>query len=93
MTYKKRKSSSVRSWMVLIFVIILGSVILGTIYDTISNMFTAGSWGDFLKLTIISAVGGILLFVLYLIYSFVTERIHKKHPTWFAPQDPPSSKK
>ncbi|WP_054605241.1 hypothetical protein [Apilactobacillus kunkeei] len=92
MKQKKTKNSSVKSWIILIFIIILGSAVLGTIYDLISNIFIVNNWHDFLKLTIISAICGVLLFGLYLIYSFISDKIHKKHPTWFAPQDPPSKK-
>ncbi|MCT6859118.1 hypothetical protein ACOMA7_05705 [Apilactobacillus sp. 1-1-2] len=92
MKQKKTKNNSVKSWIILIFIIILGSAVLGTIYDLISNIFIVNNWNDFLKLAIISATCGVLLFGLYLIYSFISEKIHKKHPTWFAPQDPPSKK-
>lgn len=91
MRQKKNKNSSVKLWLILIFIIILSSAVLGVIYDLLSNFLIADSWLDFLKLSIISAVGGVLLFVLYLIYSFVTEKIHKKHSTWFSQQDPPSN--
>ncbi|WP_203621971.1 hypothetical protein [Apilactobacillus nanyangensis] len=92
MSKKKTGKNTVKSWTFLIVVIILVSAALGVIYDLLSNVLIADSLRDFLKLTIISAGGGVLLFVLYLIYSFVTEKIHKKHPTWFASQDPNSKK-
>ncbi|CAI2553720.1 hypothetical protein AKUH4B101A_01040 [Apilactobacillus kunkeei] len=92
MKRKKTRKNSVKSWIIWISVIILGSAILGIIYDLTSNAFISENWHDFLKLTIVSAVGGLLWFGLYLIYSFIAEKIHKKHPTWFAPQDPPSKK-
>lgn len=92
MSKNKTGKNTVKSWTFLIVVIILVSAVLGVIYDLLSNVLIADSLRDFLKLTIISAGGGVLLFVLYLIYSFVTEKIHRKHPTWFASQDPNSKK-
>lgn len=93
MRKKKTQNNSSKSWIILTLVVGLGSAAIGSIYDLMSNAFIAESWHDFLKLTMISAGSGVFLFVLYLIYSFITERIHKKHPNWFAPQDPPSKNK
>ncbi|WP_053796125.1 hypothetical protein [Apilactobacillus kunkeei] len=92
MKQKNTKNSSVKTWIIWIFIIVLGSAALGTICDLISNIFIVNNWRDFLKLTIISAICGVLLFGLYLIYSFIADKIHKNYPTWFAPQDPPSKK-
>ena len=92
MRKKKTQNNSSKSWIILILVVGLGSAAIGSIYDLMSNAFIAESWHDFFKLTMISAGSGVFLFVLYLIYSFITERIHKKHSNWFASQNPPSKK-
>ncbi|CAI2553895.1 hypothetical protein AKUH3B209X_01010 [Apilactobacillus kunkeei] len=88
----KTKFETVKEWIFLIIVVAVVGAVIGMISDLLSNGLTAHSWREFLTYTIISAVGGVILMFLYLIYSFISEKIHKKHPTWFAPQDPPSKK-
>ncbi|CAI2553381.1 hypothetical protein AKUH4B204J_01050 [Apilactobacillus kunkeei] len=88
----KTKLETVKEWISLIIVLAVVGAVIGMISDLLSNGFTAHNWHEFWTYTIISAVGGVILMFLYLIYSFITERIHKKHPTWFAPQDPPSKR-
>lgn len=88
----KTKLETVKEWIFLIIVVAVIGAVIGMISDLLSNGFTAHNWHEFWTYTIISAVGGVILMFLYLIYSFITESIHKKHPTWFAPQDPPSKK-
>lgn len=88
----KTKLETVKEWIFLIIVVAVVGAVIGMISDLLSNGFTAHNWHEFWTYTIISAVGGVILMFLYLIYSFISERIHKKYPTWFAPQDPPSKR-
>ena len=88
----KTRFETAKEWILLIIVVAVVGAVIGMISDLLSNGLTAHNWREFLTYTIISAIGGVILMFLYLIYSFISEKIHKKHPTWFAPQDPPSKK-
>lgn len=88
----KTRFETAKEWILLIIVVAVVGAVIGMISDLLSNGFTAHNWHEFLTYTIISAVGGVILMFLYLIYSFISEKIHKKYPTWFTPQDPLSKK-
>ena len=91
---KKMKTifKTIKEWIFLIVVIAVVGAVIGIVSDLFSNSLSSHSWHDFLVYSIISAVGGIILIALYFVYSVIAERIHKKHSTWFAPQDPTSKK-
>ncbi|TMT01693.1 hypothetical protein FD688_01170 [Apilactobacillus kunkeei] len=91
---KKMKTvfKTIKEWTFLIVLIAVVGAVIGMVRDVFSNSLSSHSWHDFLVYSIISAIGGIILIALYFVYSVIAERIHKKHPTWFAPQDPPSKR-